>query len=73
MPTLTIWCRYPDDPNDDELTSVVYAFGTVPDAESARDAILELVRAGGEFTLPDDEIGPAPFHAATVWRITIEG
>ncbi len=58
---------------NDERTSVVYALETLSEAETAQAAILELVRAGGEFRLPDDGLGPVPFHADTVWRTTIEG
>ena len=65
MATLTIWCRYPD---DDELTSVSYGFDTTDEAQSARDAIQD--RAGGNPHLADVGIGPVPFHADTVWRIT---
>lgn len=72
MPTLTIHCRYPD---DDEITSVPFAFATLEEAEAARAAVLERVRAGGLFYLGDEERpgDPIPFHAETVWAVTIGG
>ncbi len=68
MPTLTIWCSYP---NDDEKTHISYGFETLEEAEAAREAVLELVQRGGEFHLAGDHLGPMPFHADTVSEVVV--
>lgn len=45
MPTLTIWCSYP---NDDGKTHISYGFEKLE--EAAREAVLELVQRGASST-----------------------